>query len=173
MPAANLSYPEAGVTKATDLAPDISIDYVNRFSQGVERLRKLLGMTNLIPVADGGTVKTYKYTSDIKDGNVAEGEYIPLSFWSGVVLTGNQTEVPKDMRTRAFWSGVVLTGNQTDSYYRSHVRVFWSGVVLTGNQTRPQGGSLQGLFWSGVVLTGNQTPARPRPSTRRFGAVSF
>jgi hypothetical protein len=79
MPATNVSYPEAGVTASTDLAPDISIDYVNRFSQGVQRLRKLLGMTNLMPVSDGGTVKTYKYTKDIKAGNVAEGEYIPLS----------------------------------------------------------------------------------------------
>lgn len=79
MPAANLSYPEAGVTKAADLAPDISIDYVNRFAQGIQRLQKLLGMTNLIPVADGGTIKTYKYTTDVKGGNVAEGEYIPLS----------------------------------------------------------------------------------------------
>lgn len=79
MPAANLSYPEAGVTKAADLAPDISIDYVNRFTKGIQKLQGLLGISNLMPVAEGGTIKTYKYTSDIKDGNVAEGEYIPLS----------------------------------------------------------------------------------------------
>lgn len=79
MAVTNVSYPETGATAATDLAPDISIDYVNRFSEGIARLQKLLGMANLIPVPDGGTIKTYKYTTDIKDGNVAEGEYIPLS----------------------------------------------------------------------------------------------
>jgi hypothetical protein len=79
MPAANLSYPEAGVTKAADLAPEISIDYVNRFTMGIQRLQALLGISNLMPVSEGGTIKTYKYTSDIKKGNVAEGEYIPLS----------------------------------------------------------------------------------------------
>lgn len=75
----NVSYPEDGVTKAADLAPEISVDYVNRFTTGIQKLQALLGVSNLIPVAEGGTVKTYKYTSDIKKGNVAEGEYIPLS----------------------------------------------------------------------------------------------
>lgn len=79
MPNTPVSYPETGVTKATDIAPDISIDYVNRFTAGVKGLQKLLGISNLTPVPEGGTVKTYKYTKDIKKGNVAEGEYIPLS----------------------------------------------------------------------------------------------
>ncbi|WP_072500358.1 hypothetical protein [Olsenella phocaeensis] len=79
MPETNVSYPEAGVTKAADIAPEISIDYVNRFTQGIQKLQAILGVSNLMPVPDGGTIKTYKYTSDIKKGNVAEGEYIPLS----------------------------------------------------------------------------------------------
>lgn len=77
--AINLSYPETGVTKAADIAPAISIDYVNQFTEGVQQLQKLLGIAHLMPVAAGGTVKTYKYTTDIKKGNIAEGEYIPLS----------------------------------------------------------------------------------------------
>ena len=79
MASTNVSYPETNVTKATDLAPEITIDYTNRFATGIRKLQKLLGVTALMPVASGGTIKTYKYTTDIKDGNVAEGEYIPLS----------------------------------------------------------------------------------------------
>lgn len=79
MASTNVSYPETNVTKATDLAPEITIDYTNRFATGIHKLQKLLGVTALMPVSAGGTIKTYKYTTDIKDGNVAEGEYIPLS----------------------------------------------------------------------------------------------
>lgn len=74
-----LTYPETGITKAADIAPAISIDYVNQFTEGVQQLQKLLGIARLMPIAAGATVKTYKYTTDIKKGNVAEGEYIPLS----------------------------------------------------------------------------------------------
>lgn len=79
MPNTPMSYPETGVAKATDIAPEISIDYVNRFAAGVQGLQKLLGISNLMPVPEGGTIRTFKYTKDIKKGNVAEGEYIPLS----------------------------------------------------------------------------------------------
>lgn len=79
MPATNVSYPETGATKTADIAPEITIDYVNRFTTGIQKLQKLLGVSNLIPVPEGGTIRTFKYTSDIKKGNVAEGEYIPLS----------------------------------------------------------------------------------------------
>lgn len=77
--ATNVSYPETNVTKAADLAPEITIDYTNRFATGIKKLQKLLGITALTPVSSGATIKTYKYTTDIEDGNVAEGEYIPLS----------------------------------------------------------------------------------------------
>lgn len=79
MASTNVSYPETNVTKAADLAPEITIDYTNRFATGIRKLQKLLGVTALTPVSSGATIKTYKYTTDIKDGNVAEGEYIPLS----------------------------------------------------------------------------------------------
>lgn len=79
MASTNVSYPETNVTKAADLAPEITIDYTNRFATGIKKLQKLLGITAMTPVSSGATIKTYKYTTDIEDGNVAEGEYIPLS----------------------------------------------------------------------------------------------
>lgn len=70
---------ETGLTVKTDIAPEISIDYVNRFTQGIRELQKALGIINLIPVAQGGTIKTYKFTKDVKSGVVAEGDTIPAS----------------------------------------------------------------------------------------------
>ena len=70
---------ETGLTIKTDIAPEISIDYVNRFSKGIQELQKALGITNLIPVPQGGTIKTYKFVKDVKNGVVAEGDTIPAS----------------------------------------------------------------------------------------------
>ena len=72
-----------------------------------------------------------------------------------------------------FWSGVVLTGNQTTKGWYSLLGEFWSGVVLTGNQTMETAIDNLYKFWSGVVLTGNQTPSQPCAQSAGFGAVSF
>lgn len=73
------SYPETNLTASADLAPEISIDYVNRFTTGIRKLQKILGITSLMRVPVGATIKTYKYTDDIEDGTVTEGDIIPLS----------------------------------------------------------------------------------------------
>ena len=36
-------------------------------------------------------------------------------FWSGVTLTGNETETGNYNAQVEFWSGVTLTGNETSS----------------------------------------------------------
>lgn len=77
--ATNVSYPETNLTKSADLAPEITIDYTNRFATGIRKLQKILGITAVTSVPVGATIKTYKYTDDIESGTVAEGEYIPLS----------------------------------------------------------------------------------------------
>ena len=73
------------------------------------------------------------------------------SFWSSVVLTGDQTAFARCGTAHPFWSSVVLTGDQTTSRNREHPIAFWSSVVLTGDQTVP------GIFC--------ESPG--------FGAVSF
>lgn len=58
-----------------------SIDFVYRFGESLRDLQNILGITNLQPVMEGYTVKTKIAPSAVTlaDGNVAEGELIPLS----------------------------------------------------------------------------------------------
>ena len=60
-----------------------------------------------------------------------------ITFWSSVVLTGNQTSRTSPKTSPLFWSSVVLTGNQTNPFFGQSCCGFWSSVVLTGNQARP------------------------------------
>ena len=65
--------------KAADLAKVRDVDFTERFSTGIETLMKMLGVTRKIEKKAGEVLKVYKVTGTLEDGNVAEGEIIPLS----------------------------------------------------------------------------------------------
>ncbi|MBQ8514635.1 MAG: hypothetical protein IJ496_04495 [Ruminococcus sp.] len=71
--------PETNLTVTGDFAKAQSIDFVNQFSGGLTKLMELLGITRRTPMANGSLIKTYKSTTTLADGSVAEGETIPLS----------------------------------------------------------------------------------------------
>lgn len=76
---AGKTYPETNQTTATDVMKAASIDYINSFTKGTQKLMEMLGLFQPIVVPNGSTITTYKYTDDFKDGTVAEGDLIPLS----------------------------------------------------------------------------------------------
>lgn len=55
------------------------IDFVERFNYSVKKLVEALGITRKIAKEAGTVLKTYKATGTLENGNVAEGETIPLS----------------------------------------------------------------------------------------------
>lgn len=65
--------------KSEDLGKVRNIDFVNRFNRSIEELLSVLGTTRRLPLTSDGVIKTYKWESNLQDGDVAEGELIPLS----------------------------------------------------------------------------------------------
>lgn len=63
----------------TDFAKAQSIDFVNQFTGGIKKLQEILGLTRRNGLSEGSTIKTYKNSVTLADGDVAEGELIPLS----------------------------------------------------------------------------------------------
>lgn len=70
---------EEGITSMTDLGEISSLDFVNRFEEGITELQKLLGVTNITELTSDLLIQMYDWTTDLKDGAVAEGTDIPLS----------------------------------------------------------------------------------------------
>lgn len=62
-----------------DLAKTRDVDFTERFSAGIETLMKMLGTTRKVEKKAGEILKVLKVTGTLEDGNVAEGEVIPLS----------------------------------------------------------------------------------------------
>lgn len=76
------TYPETNLQTVEVLKnfKPIEIDYVNAFEKSLKDFANVLGISRLIPVAQGVTLKMYaKPEVELADGNVAEGELIPLS----------------------------------------------------------------------------------------------
>ena len=70
---------EKNLIKSEDLARAREIDFTYRFSESIKKLMEALGVTRKIPKQAGTVLKAYKATGTLQDGNVAEGDLIPLS----------------------------------------------------------------------------------------------
>ena len=56
------------------------VDFVNQFAHNhLAKLMEALGVTRKIPMMEGTTMYVYSVAGTLQDGNVAEGEIIPLS----------------------------------------------------------------------------------------------
>lgn len=69
----------AGTTITTDLEPAISIDFTTRISTNIVELQKVLGISELIPMAAGTDIKIYTLAKKNSPSQVGEGETIPLT----------------------------------------------------------------------------------------------
>lgn len=70
---------EQNLIKKADLARVREVEFVNMFSGDIRKLKELLGITRMIPKQAGTALKAYKAVGVLEDGNVGEGETIPLS----------------------------------------------------------------------------------------------
>jgi hypothetical protein len=70
---------EANLIKKADLAKAREIEFTYNFSENVRKLMEALGVTRKIAKQAGTVLKAYKAVGTLQDGEIAEGETIPLS----------------------------------------------------------------------------------------------
>ena len=70
---------ETNTIMQADLARVRVADFNLQFTGNLQKLIEALGVTRKIAVQEGATLKMLKVTGTLEDGNVAEGELIPLS----------------------------------------------------------------------------------------------
>lgn len=94
---------EAGLTKTTDFSVEArKIDFVSRFTQNWDALREIMGIMRPIRKEPGTVLRSYKAELTLEDGNVAEGEKIPLS-------KATVTEVVhEDLAIRKYGKGISI-----------------------------------------------------------------
>ena len=75
---------ENNLIKNNDLATARQIDFVSRFGYSTKKLMELLGVMRLIPKQSGTMLKRHTVTGTLENGEVAEGDIIPLSKYKTV-----------------------------------------------------------------------------------------
>ena len=70
---------ETNLIKKANLAKAREIDFVYRFNDDLRKFMEVMGTTRMIPKVAGTTLKAYKAVGTLEDGEVAEGDIIPLS----------------------------------------------------------------------------------------------
>ena len=70
---------ETNLIKKADLVRAREIDFVNTFGENTKKLLELLGVTRKIAKQAGTVLKAYTATGTLENGEVAEGDVIPLS----------------------------------------------------------------------------------------------
>lgn len=70
---------ENNLIKSEDLVKAREIEFTYTFGESLKKLMEALGVTRKIAKQAGTTLKAYKATGTLQDGNVAEGDLIPLS----------------------------------------------------------------------------------------------
>lgn len=86
---------EENLIVTTDLAKAREIEFAYRFNEGIETLLKALGTTRKIPRRSGTLLKAYKATGTLQDGNVAEGDLIPLSKYQVEPVSFEEIKIQK------------------------------------------------------------------------------
>lgn len=86
---------ETNLIKKADLAKAREIEFTYNFSEGVRKLMEALGVTRKIAKQAGTVLKAYKAVGTLEDGEVAEGETIPLSKYATEPVTFGEITLKK------------------------------------------------------------------------------
>ena len=99
---------EENLIKKADLVKASEVEFVNIFSENIKKLIEALGVTRKIPKQAGYTLKSYKATGTLENGEVAEGETIPLSKYQTVAV--NYKEITLKKWRKATSAEAIISG---------------------------------------------------------------
>lgn len=141
----------AGMVKAADMKKVREVDFVAQFTHNsLAKLIEVLGVTRKIPMMEGTTMYMYTISGTLEDGNVAEGETIPLSKYE-------QTKTPVGEITLKKWRKAVTAEAIKKSGYANAVNDTDAALlkdVQKGIRT-DFFGLLNGTITGAEVVTGN------------------
>jgi hypothetical protein len=86
---------DANLIKKADLARAREIEFTEIFGYSIQKLMEALGVTRKVAKQSGTVLKTYKAAGTLEDGEVAEGDIIPLSKYKTEAVTWAEITLKK------------------------------------------------------------------------------
>ena len=162
---------DANTVKDADLAKTRDVDFTLQFESNIQTLVDMLGVTRLIPKNAGEVLKVYKVTGSLKDnGEVAEGEVIPLSKYSTTYTAVGEAKLKKwrkmttgeAISSKGYAQAVNDTNNKMLRHVQDKVRADFIAFLATGSSTT-KGVGLQGALaqaWGQLQVKFEDTSAQ-------------
>lgn len=120
------------------------IDFVTSFGKNMQALLDVMGITRMIKKENGSVLKTKKVSGTLKDGDVAEGEEIPMSQYKVEEETFDTIKIKKYRKGVSIEAiaerGYEAAVEMTDEEFKSDLQ----NVVLDKFYTQLKMGSLVG-----------------------------
>lgn len=144
---------ENNLITRSDLARVREIDFTLMFSESVKKLVEALGVTRKIAKQAGTILKSYKATGTLLDGNVAEGETIPLSKYQTEAVSYKEIALKKWRKAtsaeaiidRGYDQAVTMTTDRMLKDVQKGIRADFFSFLATGTATA-SGDDLQGAL---------------------------
>ena len=86
---------ETNLIKSADLVRAREVEFTYIFGESIKKLVEALGVTRKIAKQAGTVLKAYKATGTLQDGNVAEGDLIPLSKYNTEAVSFEEITLKK------------------------------------------------------------------------------
>lgn len=142
---------ETNLIKKADLARVREVEFVEMFSESIQKLMEALGVTRKIAKQAGTVLKSYKATGTLQNGAVAEGDTIPLSKYQTVAVPYKEITLKKWRKAtsaeaivdRGYDQAVTMTTDRMMKDIQKGIRRdFFSflasaGVIPSGGTTPP------------------------------------
>ena len=134
---------ENNLIKKADLAKAREIEFTYTFAEGVRKLMEALGVTRKVAKQAGTTLKAYKAVGTLEDGDVAEGDTIPLSKYATEPVTIGEITLKKWRKAtsaeaiveRGYDQAVEMTTDRMLRDVQKAIRTDLFGFLATGSGT--------------------------------------
>lgn len=131
---------ETNLIKKADLAKAREIEFTYNFSENVRKLMEALGVTRKIAKQAGTVLKAYKAVGTLQDGEIAEGETIPLSKYTTEPVTFGEITLKKWRKAtsaeaiveRGYDQAVEMTTDRMLRDVQKAIRTDLFGFLATG-----------------------------------------
>lgn len=141
---------EENLIKSEDLVRIREVEFTFMFSESIKKLVEALGITRKIPKQAGTVLKAYKATGVLQDGNVPEGDLIPLSKYQTEPINFEEITLKKWRKAtsaeaiveKGYDQAVTMTTDQMIKDVQKGVRKTFFDFLATGTGTA-EGGTFQ------------------------------
>ena len=134
---------EVNLIKKSDLAKVREVEFTNMFGYSLKKLTEALGVTRKISKQAGTVLKSYKAAGTLENGEVAEGDTIPLSKYKTEPVTYKEITLHKwrkatsaeDIIDRGYEQAVDMTTDEMLRDVQKGIRKDFFDFLATGTGT--------------------------------------